>query len=164
MRLINSTILFSLLLVSILFVGCDDTETVTPSEEHFEAAGYIIKNESDSTIFKVLKGRVDNTLSESFVLLLADGIQEFTVEFLDEDGNNIGIPEHNEHEEHGDTEEGEEHELSFELEDNSIAQIDIHEWELDITPLNNGTTNFRVQILHEGHPDFTSPYVPMEIK
>ena len=164
MKLINSAILFSFLFVSIFLVGCDDTDSVTPSENHFEAAGYIIKNDSDSTVFKVLKGQVDNTIAESFVLMLADGSSKYTIEFLDEDGNNIGIPEHDDHEEHGDTEEEEEHELSFEIEDITLAQFDITEWDINISPLKIGKTNFRIQILHEGHPDFTSPYVPMEIK
>ncbi|MER3329091.1 MAG: hypothetical protein RIF34_05880 [Candidatus Kapaibacterium sp.] len=163
---ITSLFLF-VILFSLFLISCDDTETVTPSEEHFEAAGYIIKNEIDSTVFKVLKGQVDNTISASFVLMLADGSSKYTIEFLDEDGNNIGVPEHEEHgahEEEEEHEDQEEHELSFEIEDMTLAQIDIHEWELDITPLLVGKTNCRIQILHEGHPDFTSPYVPFEIK
>ncbi len=161
MKLINSTILFSVILISILLTGCDDTDSVTPSEDHFEAAGYIIKNANDSTVFKVLKGQVDNTISESFVLILAEDSQKYTIEFLDEDGKNIGIPEHDEHE---DSEEDEEHELNFEIEDINFAQFDITEWEINISPLKVGETTFRIQILHEGHPDFTSPYVPMVIK
>ncbi len=147
--------------LSLFLISCDDTETVTPSEEHFEAAGYIIKNESDSTVFKVLKGQVDNTISASFVLMLADGSHKYTIEFLDEDGNNIGIPEHNDH---GETEEEEEHELSFEIEDFTLVQFGITEWDINISPIKVGETTFRIQILHEEHPDFTSPYVPMEIK
>lgn len=158
MKLINSAIIISILFTSLFLASCDDSDSVTPSEEHFEAAGYIIKNENDSTVFKVLKGQVDNTISESYTLLLADGSQNFTIEFLDEDGNNIGIPEHEDHE------ESEEHELEFEMEDDSIIKIEIDEWELNITPLKIGGTTFRIQILHEGHPDFTSPFVPIEIK
>ena len=161
MKLINSAILISILFISLFFISCDENDTVTPSEEHFEAAGYIIKNENDSTVFKVLKGQVDNTITESFTLLLADGSQNFTIEFLDEDGNNIGIPEHEDHKE---TEAKEEHELEFQMEDDSIINIEIDEWELNLTPLKIGGTTFRIQILHEGHPDFTSPFVPIEIK
>jgi hypothetical protein len=95
---------------------------------------------------------------------LADGTKEYTIEFLDEDGNNIGVPEHDEHGDTKEEEDHEEHELSFEIEDMTLAQIDIHEWELDVSPEKIGVTTFRIQILHEGHPDFTSPYVPMEIK
>lgn len=164
MKLINSAIIISILFTSLFLASCDDSDSVTPSEEHFEAAGYIIKNENDSTVFKVLKGQVDNTISESFTLLLADGSQNFTIEFLDEDGNNIGIPEHEDHEESEEEEEHEEHELEFQMEDDSIINIEIDEWELNITPLKIGETNFRIQILHEGHPDFTSPFVPIEIK
>ncbi len=164
MKLINSAILISILFISLFFISCDENDTVTPSEEHFEAAGYIIKNENDSTVFKVLKGQVDNTISETFTLLLADGSQNFTIEFLDEDGNNIGNPEHEDHEESEEEEEHEEHELEFQMEDDSIINIEIDEWELNITPLKIGGTTFRIQILHEGHPDFTSPFVPIEIK
>ncbi|MFA7327407.1 MAG: hypothetical protein WC121_12125 [Candidatus Kapaibacterium sp.] len=164
MKLINSAILFSILFFSFLFVSCDNSDSVTPSENHFEAAGYIIKNEADSTVFKVLKGQVDNTIAETFVLMLADGSHKYTVEFLDEEGNNIGIPEHDDHGETEEEEEHEEHELNFEIEDINLAQFDITEWEINLSPLKVGKTNFRIQILHEGHPDFTSPYVPMEIK
>jgi hypothetical protein len=167
MKLINSAILISILFITLFFISCDENDTVTPSEEHFEAAGYIIKNENDSTVFKVLKGQVDNTISESFTLLLADGSQNFTIEFLDEDGNNIGNPEHEDHEDHEESEEEEEHEeheLEFQMEDDSIINIEIDEWELNLTPLKIGGTTFRIQVLHEGHPDFTSPFVPIEIK
>lgn len=160
MKLINSAILFSFFLVSMFLVSCDDSDTVKPSEEHFEAAGYIIKNESDSTVFKVLKGQVDKSVSESFALNLAEGSQKYTFEFLDEKGKNIGVPEEVDHI----AVESEEHGLFFELEDKSLAQFDITEWMVNINPLKVGNTNFRIQILHEGHPDFTSPYVPMVIK
>ncbi|PKL80585.1 MAG: hypothetical protein CVV25_03520 [Ignavibacteriae bacterium HGW-Ignavibacteriae-4] len=151
MKLINSAILFSILFFSFLFVGCDNSDSVTPSENHFEAAGYIIKNEADSTVFKVLKGQVDNLIAESFTLMFADGSQIYSIEFLDENGDNISVPD-------------EEHTLLFEMEDNTFANFNITEWMININLLKVGKTNFRIQILHEGHPDFTSPYVPMEIK
>lgn len=156
-----ASIIISVFVSTLLFTSCDNSDPVTPSEDHFEAAGYVIKNESDSTVFKVLKGQVENTVSESFVLLLADGSHKYTIEFLDENGNNIGIPEHDDH---GETEEEEEHELNFEILDMSLVQYNINEWEININPLKVGETTFRIQILHEGHPDFTSPYFTIEIK
>lgn len=160
--------------MSLFLVSCDDSDPVAPSEEHFEAAGFVILDESGNVVFKQLKGQIDTDISSSFSVLLANGEMHYDIEFLDEDGNDIGVPSEENHsdEEHEDklsptetlVESEEDHTLSFEYEDNTLFELEIEGWELHINPLKLGATNFRIQILHEGHPDFTSPYFPLEIK
>lgn len=154
---------------SLLLVSCSDSDPVAPSEEHFEAAGFVISNEDGNVLFKQLKGQIDTDISSSFSVLLASGELHYDIEFLDEDGNDIGVPgedDHNHNEPMIETiiETEEDHKLSFESEDNSLFEVEIEGWELHVNPLKTGTTNFRIQILHEGHPDFTSPFFPMEVK
>lgn len=147
-----ASIIISVFVSTLLFTSCDDSEPVTPSEAHFEAAGYVIKNQGGDVVFKELRGQADLSISKDFSLILENGKSHYKVEFLDEDGNNLGVPD----------EEGTS--LLFESKDNSLYEAVITEWEFDITPLKFGSTEFRIQILHEGHPDFTSPYFTMEIK
>lgn len=137
--------------MSLFLVSCDDSDPVAPSEEHFEAAGFMIKNETGDIIFKTLKGQIDNSVSTVFSIALSDGLGQYEIEFLDEEGNNIGEPD-----ETGTS-------LLIDIEGIELATILIDMWGFSLTPTQIGTTNFRIQILHEGHPDFTSPYYPLEI-
>lgn len=166
--LIKKLSLLAILSLTIFFTSCDDEDSVSPSEEHFEAVGYILLDENDDIVFRLFEGQIDNSISESVAVNLADGMGEYHVHFLDEDGNDIGTPEgeheheeeEEEHEEHGD----EETTLSVEVQDEGIATVEAHEWELEITPVAVGTTQMKIQIMHEGHADFTSPFVPLEVK
>jgi hypothetical protein len=175
--LIKKLSLLAILSLTIFFTSCED-DPVTPSEEHFEAVGYIILNENEEVIFRVFDGQVDNTIADALVINLADGMGEFEVHFLDEDGDDIGTPEgdhdhdhlqgssieeeDDDHDDH-DHEEGE-YELSVEVQDEGIATAEAHEWEVELTPVAVGTTQMRIQIMHEEHADFTSPFVPLEVK
>lgn len=175
--LIKKLSLLAILSLMFFFTSCED-DPVTPSEEHFEAAGYVILNENEEVIFRVYEGQVDNTIADALVINLADGMGEFEVHFLDENGDDIGTPEgdhdhddlkgssieeeDDDHDDH-DHEEGE-YELSVEVQDEGIATAEAHEWEVELTPVAVGTTQMRIQIMHEEHADFTSPFVPLEVK
>lgn len=164
--LIKKLSLLAILSLTIFFNSCDDSDTVTPSEEHFEAVGYILLNDNDEVVFRLFEGQVDVTISESVAVNLADGMGEYHVHFLDEDGNDIGTPE-GEHDHEEETEEEHEEEettLSVEVQDEGVATVEAHEWEVEITPIAVGSTQMRIQILHNGHADFNSPFVPLVIK
>ena len=177
--LIKKISLLAILSLTLFFTSCEDDPVSSP-EEHFEAAGYVILNENEEVIFRVFEGQVDNSISESLTINLADGMGEFEVHFLDEDGDDIGTPEgdHDDHddlngssieeedEDHDDDHDHEEGEysLSVEVQDEGIATVETHEWELEFTPVAVCSTQMRIQSLHDGHADFTSPFVPLEVK
>lgn len=177
--LIKKISLLAILSLTLFLTSCED-DPVSPPEEHFEAAGYVILNENEEVIFRVFEGQVDNSISESLTINLADGMGEFEVHFLDEDGDDIGTPEgDHDHDDHDhedglgieeededddhDHEEGE-YSLSVEVQDEGIATAEAHEWEVELTPVAVGSTQMRIQTLHDGHADFTSPFVPLEVK
>lgn len=159
--------------ITLFFTSCEEDNPVADDGEHFEAAGYVIKKDGN-IVFRVFKGQVDTGISSKFNLNLVDGEEHYDIEFLDEDGNDIGTPEHDHGEDnhdhgdddHDDSEIDEEEEtyLSIDIEDTNIVEIEIEEWEIHVMPLSAGETNFRVQIMHLGHADFTTPYVPLEVK
>ena len=151
MKLINSAILFSFLLVSFFLVSCDSSDSVTPHEDHFEAAGYVLLNSNNDIVFKVLNGKVDQSIAADFKLKLSDGPVKYNIKFLDTDGLDLGVPD--------DVNKS----LLVEFSNNEFATAVIDKWEFTLVPLALGTTTIRVQILHEGHPDFTAPYVNLEI-
>ncbi len=164
--LIKKLSLLAILSLTVFFTSCDDSDTVTPSEEHFEAVGYVLLNDNDEVVFRLFEGQVDVTISESVAVNLADGISEYHVHFLDEDGNDIGTPEgEHDHEEETEEEHGdEETTLTVEVQDEGVATVEAHEWEVEITPVAVGSTQMKIQILHNGHADFNSPFVPLEVK
>lgn len=141
-----------IIILSTFFVSCDDSTPVAASEDHFEAAGFVIKNEAGDIVFKEVKGQADPSVTGTFSILLSKGSQNFSVEFLDENGKNLGVPQENDHS------------LSFEVDNNTPIDIKTNKWNFTLIPYKAASMKFRVLILHVDHPDFTSPYFDVEIK
>lgn len=155
-------VLFLTLIFSIVFTACDDH--VHDHEDHFEAAGYVIKH-NEEVIFKVHKGQVDKSIADAFVINIEDGEEEYDVSFLDEDGHDIGTPtEHDD--DHGPLAgpDDDEFQLKFEIKNPDLIKYDVHGWELEIEGVATGNSEFRIMIFHDNHADFTSPYVPIIVK
>jgi hypothetical protein len=157
------TQLFFLLTSTILFTtGCGDDDH-DDDDEHTDADGFILEGENGTEIYREFEGEVTGSISIS----IGDTL-ELSVHFLDDEGNEI---EHEEEEE----EEEEEHEdeLSISGFDTSIAKVEAeghdeegdddhdHEEEehgmaIHIIGVSSGSTSFQLQLMHEGHADYTS--------
>ena len=103
----------------------EDEDGNEESEDHNdEIAGFLFEEDGqESYIYREL-----NLSPEGSITIGLDETKEFSIHFLDEDGNEI------EHEE-GDQEHG------------------LH---IEITGISIGTTYFQIQLMHDGHSDFTS--------
>lgn len=56
--------------------------------------------------------------------------------------------------------------LAFTVADTSMANVEQHEnepWTLEITGKKIGNTTFMIQLMHDGHSDFNSPDIPVEV-
>jgi len=133
----------------------DDHEDHNHDDEHTDADGFVLETESGVEIYREFEGTAEGSIT-----IGAGDTLEFSVHFLDHDGNEI------EHEE----DEDEDHEdgLSISGNDSNIAIIEAedHEEEGDdeeehgmaihVIGVSSGNTSFKLQLMHEGHSDYTS--------
>ncbi|MAX34901.1 MAG: hypothetical protein CMB23_04420 [Euryarchaeota archaeon] len=138
--------------------GCeDDDHDHDHDEDHTDADGFILEDESGSEVYREFEG----AMTGSVTLAVGDTL-ELSVHFLDHEGNEI---------EHSEEEEGEEHEDGLEVSGNdasvAIVEVEGHEEEEDhdeehhgsalhVIGVSAGSTSFTLQLMHDGHADYTS--------
>tara|TARA_B100001093_G_scaffold465822_1_gene483776 strand:+ start:24 stop:545 length:522 start_codon:yes stop_codon:yes gene_type:complete len=158
-RLIKACTIFSLSFVLLFTTGCEDDDHDNHDHGHTDADGFILENESGTEVYREFEGAVTGTVT----LSVGDTL-ELAVHFLDHEGNEI---EHEEEEE-----EHEEGEIEVSGSNASIAIVEVeheeegddhdhdHEEEhgaaLHIIGVSSGSTSFQLQLMHDGHADYTS--------
>ena len=160
-RLLKALTIFSFTFVMLFTTGCEDDDHDHDDDKHTDADGFILENESGTEIYREFEGAVTGSVT----LSVGDTL-ELAVHFLDHEGNEI---EHEEEEE-----EHEEGELEVSGSNASIAIVEVeheeegddhdhdhdHEEEhgaaLHIIGVSSGTTSFTLQLMHDGHADYTS--------
>ena len=160
-RLLKACTIFSLSFVLLFTTGCEDDDH-DHDNEHTDADGFILENESGTEVYREFEGAVTGTVT----LSVGDTL-ELAVHFLDHEGNEI---EHEEEEE-GEHEEGElevsgsnasiaivevEHEEEGDDHDHDHDHEEEHGAALHIIGISSGTTSFTLQLMHDGHADYTS--------
>ena len=146
----------------LFIVSCEDDDH--DHEEHTDAEGFILENSSGNQVYKEFKGTQTGS-----VALTAGETLELTVHFLGDDGKEL---EHDDHE--GEEEEGELKVSGF---NSSIATVEVeeehdddgdeeeHEMALEIKGVSAGLTGFKLELMHDGHADYTSTNnVPITVK
>ena len=149
-RAIRAHLVFMLIGMFLFTTGCeDDDHNHDHDEEHTDADGFVLENESGSEVYREFEGAVTGTVT----LSVGDTL-ELSVHFLDHEGNEI---EH---------EEEEEEDLVISENDSNIAIVEVeeheegeeehHEMAIHVIGLSAGSTSFKLQLMHEGHADYTS--------
>ena len=140
-----------LLLSSVMFftTGCEDDSHDDHDEEHTDADGFILEDESGTEIYREFEG----AMTGGVALSVGEAL-ELSMHFLDHEGNEI---------EHGDDheEEEEDHEdgLAIDGFDSNIATVEVehdHGHAIHVVGVSSGSTSFQLQLMHEGHADYTS--------
>jgi len=135
----------------LFIISCEDDHD--HDEEHTDAEGFILESSSGTQVYKEFKGTQTGS-----VTLTSGETLELTVHFLGDDGKEL---EHDEH-------EGEEEELKVSGFNSSIATVEVeeeHEMALEIKGVSAGSTSFKLELMHDGHADYTSTNnVPITVK
>ena len=158
-KLCNTVFGISLLL---FVVACEDDDH-DHEEGHIDAEGFILENSSGTQVYKEFKGTQTGS-----VTLTVGATLELSVHFLGDDGKEL------EHDEHEGEEEGELKVSGF---NSSIATVEVeeehgdhgdeeeHEMALEIKGVSAGSTSFKLELMHDGHADYTSTNnVPITVK
>ena len=132
--------------------GCEDDAHDDHEEGHTDADGFILEDAAGSEVYREFEGATTGS-----VTLAVGETLELSVHFLDHEGNEIA------HEEEGE----EDHEDGLVVSENnaSVAVVEVEEHEegedhhgmvIHIQGVSAGSTSFKVQLMHDGHADYTS--------
>ncbi|MAV96574.1 MAG: hypothetical protein CMG06_05480 [Candidatus Marinimicrobia bacterium] len=149
----------TILLTSMLLftTGCeDDDHDHDHDEDHTDADGFILETEAGVEVYREFKG----TQTGGVTLSVGETL-ELMVHFLDHEGNEI---EHSEDDDHGDglvVSENDTTVAVVEVEGHDEEEGDDHGDEehgnaLHVEGVSAGTTSFKLQLMHDGHADYTS--------
>ena len=133
--------------------GCGDDDNPVDAhqgEEHASAIGLIIRDGGNGGAESVRNE--SGQVSGDIPVGLGKETAILTVRFIAEDGD-LFVPH---------TEDG--FSLGWEIGDESIATVDQHgDYEIHIVGLKNGKTTIRLKIMHEGHADFVSSEIEINV-
>ena len=145
LRAMKPYVVFLLTSMILFTAGCEDDDH-DHDEEHTDADGFVLEDGSGIEVYREFEGVVEGAVN----LSVGDTL-ELSVHFLDHDGNEI---EH---------EEEEKDELSVSENDSNVAVVEIeeheeehHEMAIHVIGVNVGSTSFKLQLMHDGHADYTS--------
>jgi|TARA_B100000686_G_scaffold144507_1_gene151945 activator of 2-hydroxyglutaryl-CoA dehydratase len=150
-------LVFMLVGMFLITTSCeDDDHDHDHDEDHTDADGFILENEDGTEMYREFEGAMTGSLT----LGVGDTL-ELSVHFLDHEGNEI------EHEEEG--EEDHEDGLVVSENDANIAVVEVedheegeeggeehHEMAIHVIGVSAGSTSFKLQLMHDGHADYTS--------
>ena len=133
-------------------ISCEDDAHDDHEEGHTDADGFILEDAAGSEVYREFEGAATGS-----VTLAVGETLELSVHFLDHEGNEIA------HEEEG--EEDHEDGLVVSENDASVAVVEVEEHEegedhhgmgIHVQGVSAGSTSFKVQLMHDGHADYTS--------
>ena len=164
LRSLKAYTIFSITCAMLFVTGCEDDDHDNHDEEHTDADGFILENESGTEIYREFEGAVTGSVA----LSVGDTL-ELSVHFLDHDGEEIAHEE-DEEEEHEDglevsgsnaaiaIVEVEDHkeEEEEEEDDHDHDHEEEHGMALHIIGVSSGSTSFQLRLMHDGHSDYTS--------
>ena len=157
-RAMKAHLVFMLVGMFLITTSCedDDHHDHDHDEDHTDADGFILENEDGTEMYREFEGAMTGSLT----LGVGDTL-ELSVHFLDHEGNEI------EHEEEG--EEDHEDGLVVSENDANIAVVEVedheegeeggeehHEMAIHVIGVSAGSTSFKLQLMHDGHADYTS--------
>ena len=151
-RAIKAHLVFMLIGMFLFTTGCeDDDHNHDHDEEHTDADGFVLEDESGSELYKEFEGTMTGTVT----LSVGDTL-ELSVHFLDHEGNEI---EHEGYEEDEDKlviSENDSNIAIVEVEEHEEGEEEHHEMAIHVIGVSAGSTSFKLQLMHEGHADYTS--------
>jgi len=145
-RLWASLIMFAFITTaSFYFSGCGEDNIVQPQEEHFEPEGLLIKPEGlPDTLVHYFQGAFING-RDNLSITAGDTSAHLDIDFLNSSQAEIQPPNDNEHF------------LGWTVANTLVADVFSDEpWAFHIVGITADTTSFSLKVLHNGHADFTT--------
>ncbi|MDA0986701.1 MAG: hypothetical protein O3A55_03770 [Bacteroidetes bacterium] len=135
-----------------LFSSCK--EDITEPEEHFEGEGLFLLNTKKDTVIYYFQGKV--RAGDTLRSIINTTSENLDLYFLDADKKTLNPPY-----------EEEDHSLDWVITDTSIVKFNFaagKKYSINHTGKKVGSTTFELQLLHQGHPDFRTVLIPVQVK
>ena len=150
LRAIKPHVVFLLTSMILFTAGCeDDDHDHDHDEEHTDADGFVLEDETGTEVYREFEGATTGTVT----LAVGDTL-ELSVHFLDHDGNEIAHDEEDEDE--LSVSENDSNIAVFEVEEHEEGEEEHHVMALHVIGVSTGSTSFKLQLMHDGHADYTS--------
>jgi len=149
LRSLTAHLVFLFTSMILFTTGCEDDDN--DHDHHTDAEGFVLKSESGTEVYKEFEGAI---ITNNLTLGVGDTL-ELSVHFLDHDSDEI---------EHDDGEDEDELSVSGFNADVAIVSVeeheetgsDHHEMALEIIGVSADSTEFKLELMHDDHADYTS--------
>ncbi len=154
--MINNKIklLLSYIFILILFFGCKKGDNpVIPQEDHFHAIGMAIFDATGALKIKILRGVTSDTLRAE----VGKRSDHYSIQFYNSEEKLIPPPTNKEVK------------LDWNINDKSVVGVWQHPgeeggYEFHLDGIKKGKTTIEFYIVHEGHNDYRTGLIPLEVK
>jgi len=147
LRAIKPHVVFLLTSITLFTAGCEDDDH-DHNEEHTDADGFVLEDVSGTKVYREFEGAMTGSLT----LAVGDTL-ELSVHFLDHEENEI---KHEEGEDELTVSENDSNIAVAEVEEHEEGEEEHHEMALHVIGVSTGSTSFKLQLMHDGHADYTS--------
>ena len=147
LRSLTAHLVFLFTSMILFTTGCEDDDN--DHDHHTDAEGFVLKSESGTEVYKEFKGAI---VTNNLTLSVGD-ILELSVHFLDHGGDGI------EHEDEDDklSVSGFNADVAVvSVEEHEETGMDHHEMALEIIGVSADSTEFKLELMHGDHADYTS--------
>ena len=147
LRSLRAHLVFLFASMILFTTGCEDDDN--DHDHHTDAEGFVLKSESGTEVYKEFEGAI---ITNNLTLSVGDTL-EISVYFLDHGGDEI------EHEDEDDklSVSGFNADVAVvSVEEHEETGMDHHEMALEIIGVSAGSTEFKLELMHGDHADYTS--------
>ena len=147
LRSLTAHLVFLFTSMILFTTGCEDDDN--DHDHHTDAEGFVLKSESGTEVYKEFEGAI---VTNNLTLSVGDTL-EISVHFLDHGGDEI------EHEDEDDklSVSGFNADVAVvSVEEHEETGMDHHEMALEIIGVSADSTEFKLELMHGDHSDYTS--------
>ena len=147
LRSLTAHLVFLFTSMILFTTGCEDDDN--DHDHHTDAEGFVLENESGTEVYKEFEGAI---VTNNLTLSVGDTL-EISVHFLDHGGDEI------EHEDEDDklSVSGFNADVAVvSVEEHEETGMDHHEMALEIIGVSSDSTEFKLELMHGDHADYTS--------
>ena len=147
LRSLRAYLVFLFTSMILFTTGCEDDDN--DHDHHTDAEGFVLKSESGTEVYKEFEGAI---VTNNLTLSVGDTL-EISVYFLDHGGDEI------EHEDEDDklSVSGFNADVAVvSVEEHEETGMDHHEMALEIIGVSADSTEFKLELMHGDHADYTS--------
>ena len=147
LRSLRAYLVFLFTSMILFTTGCEDDDN--DHDHHTDAEGFVLKSESGTEVYKEFEGAI---VTNNLTLSVGDTL-EISVHFLDHGGDEI------EHEDEDDklSVSGFNADVAVvSVEEHEETGMDHHEMALEIIGVSADLTEFKLELMHGDHADYTS--------